>query len=79
MAREDSRHQIDRFFTVVKERISNVTPMDFNPILSLSRLPNQIRRKIRDHEGTSFLTMFPVMAVLVSLVFTVSLYLTQAY
>ncbi len=73
MAREDSGRRVARFFESAKERFSDLVPSDFQPIPSLSRLPNQIRRKIRNHEGSSFLTMFPVMAVLVSLVFTVSL------
>ena len=73
MAREDFQDTIGRFLSGAKERFSNIVPKDFQLIPWLSRVPNQIRRKVRDHEGSSYLTMFPVMAVLVSLVFTVSL------
>ena len=73
MAREDSQNHIGRFLLSAKERFSNTIPEDFQLIPSLLRVPNKIRRKVRDHEGASFLTMFPVMAVLVSLAFTVSL------
>ena len=73
MAREDSGRRVPRFFETAKKRFSDLSPNDFQLIPSLSRLPNLIRRKIRNHEGSSLLTMFPVMAVLVSLVFTVSL------
>ena len=73
MSKDDSNSPIGRFFTDVNHRTSSILPKDFKLIPWLSRVPNQIRRKVRDHEGSSFLTMFPVMAVLVSLVFTVSL------
>ena len=73
MAREDSQNNTGRFFAGAKERFSNIVPEDFQLIPSLQKVPNQIRRKVREHEGSSFLTMFPVMAVLVSLAFTVSL------
>ena len=73
MARDDSQKPISRIFSSAKDRFSNIAPKDFQIIPALSRVPNQIRRKVRDHEGSSVLTMFPVMAVLISLVFTVSL------
>ena len=73
MSREDSGKPIARFFSSAMERLSNVAPKDFQLTSSLSRLPNQIRRKVREHEGSSFLTMFPVTAVIISLAFTVSL------
>ena len=73
MARDDSQKPIWRIFSSAKDRVSSIVPKDFQIIPTLSRVPNQIRRKVRDHEGSSVLTMFPVMAVLISLVFTVSL------
>ena len=73
MPREDSQNNTSRLLAGAKERFSNIVPEDFQLIPTLSRVPNQIRRKVREHEGSSFLTMFPVMAVLVSLAFTVSL------
>ena len=73
MAKDDSQKPIWRIFSSAKDRFSNIVPKDFQIIPALSRVPNQIRRKVRDHEGSSVLTMFPVMAVLISLVFTVSL------
>ena len=73
MPREDSQNNTGRLLAGAKERFSNIVPEDFQIIPTLSRVPNQIRRKVREHEGSSFLTMFPVMAVLVSLAFTVSL------
>ena len=73
MARDDSQKPIWRIFSSAKDRVSSIVPKDFQIIPALSRVPNQIRRKVRDHEGSSVLTMFPVMAVLISLVFTVSL------
>ena len=67
MPREDSQNNTGRLLAGAKERFSNIVPEDFQIIPTLSRVPNQIRRKVREHEGSSFLTMFPVMAVLVSL------------
>jgi len=37
---------------------------------SISKIPNRIRRKIRESESSSLLTMFPVLAVSISLMFT---------
>ena len=37
---------------------------------TISRIPNRIRRKIRESESSSLLTMFPVLAVTISLLFT---------
>ena len=54
MAREDSQNHIGRFLLGAKERFSNIIPEDFQLIPSLSRVPNKIRRKVRDHEGASF-------------------------
>ena len=40
---------------------------------SISKIPNRIRRRIRESESSSLLTMFPIWAVLISLAFTLSL------
>ena len=50
MAREDSQNHIGRFLSGLKERFSTIIPEDFQLIPSLSRVPNKIRRKVRDHE-----------------------------
>ena len=52
MAREDFQNTIGRFLSGAKERFSNIVPKDFQLIPWLSRVPNQIRRKVRDHEGS---------------------------
>ena len=40
---------------------------------SISKIPNRIRRRFRESESSSLLTMFPIWAVLFSLAFTLSL------
>jgi len=40
---------------------------------SISKIPNRIRRRFRESESSSLLTMFPIWAVLISLAFTLSL------
>ena len=40
---------------------------------SISKIPNRIRRRFRETESSSLLTMFPIWAVLISLAFTLSL------
>ncbi len=40
---------------------------------SITKIPNRIRRRFRESESSSLLTMFPIWAVLISLAFTLSL------
>ncbi|MEC7708199.1 MAG: MMPL family transporter [Candidatus Thermoplasmatota archaeon] len=40
---------------------------------TISKIPNRIRRRFRESESSSLLTMFPIWAVLLSLAFTLSL------
>ena len=40
---------------------------------SITKIPNRIRRRFRESENSSLLTMFPIWAVLISLAFTLSL------
>ena len=40
---------------------------------TISKIPNRIRRRFRESESSSLLTMFPIWAVLFSLAFTLSL------
>ena len=40
---------------------------------TISKIPNRIRRRFRETEGSSFVTMFPLGAVLFSLAFTLAL------
>ena len=40
---------------------------------TISKIPNRIRRRFRESESSSLLTMFPIWAVLISLAFTLSL------
>ena len=54
-----------------RDRISN---LDSDQIRgSISKIPNRIRRRFRESESSSLLTMFPIWAVLFSLAFTLSL------
>jgi len=40
---------------------------------SIAKIPNRIRRRFRESESSSLLTIFPIWAVLISLAFTLSL------
>ena len=51
--------------------ISNVNSEEVKG--TISKIPNRIRRRFRESESTSLLTMFPIWAVLFSLAFTLSL------
>ena len=54
-----------------RDRISN---LDSDQIRgSISKIPNRIRRRFRESESSSLLTMFPIWVVLFSLAFTLSL------
>ena len=51
--------------------ISNTSSSDIRG--AITKIPNRIRRRFRESESTSLLTMFPIGAVLLSLTFTLSL------
>ena len=51
--------------------ISNTSSSDIRG--TITKIPNRIRRRLRESESTSLLTMFPIGAVLLSLTFTLSL------
>ena len=59
------------FIHKARARISNVDSEQIRG--SISKIPNRIRRRFRESESSSLLTMFPIWAVLFSLVFTLSL------
>ena len=59
------------FIHKARARISNVDSEQIRG--SISKIPNRIRRRFRESESSSLLTMFPIWAVLLSLVFTLSL------
>jgi len=54
-----------------RSRISNVDSQQIRG--TISKIPNRIRRRFRESESSSLLTMFPIWAVLLSLAFTLSL------
>lgn len=54
-----------------RNAISNVDSSEIKE--SISKIPNRIRRRFRETESSSLLTMFPIWAVLISLSFTVAL------
>ena len=51
--------------------ISNTSSSDIRG--TITKIPNRIRRRFRESESSSLLTMFPIGAVLLSLAFTLSL------
>jgi len=62
------------FATFLDRARSNLSGINIEQIsTSISGIPNRIRRRFRESEGTNVLTMFPIWAVLISLCFTVSL------
>ncbi len=64
----------DSISSIAIDAKQSVSDLDSEKILGfISRIPNRIRRSLREREGSSFLTMFPIVAVLVSLCFTISL------
>tara|TARA_Y100001970_G_scaffold58291_1_gene73939 strand:+ start:2777 stop:5737 length:2961 start_codon:yes stop_codon:yes gene_type:complete len=62
---------VSTFVDKARTRISNVDSEQIRG--SISKIPNRIRRRFRESESSSLLTMFPIWAVLFSLVFTLSL------
>ncbi len=59
------------FVDKARARISNVDSEQIRG--TISKIPNRIRRRFRESESSSLLTMFPIWAVLFSLLFTLSL------
>jgi len=59
------------FADKARARIGNVDSEQIRG--SISKIPNRIRRRFRESESSSLLTMFPIWAVLFSLLFTLSL------
>ena len=55
-------------FDVFRSNLSGINSTNLTS--SVTRLPNRIKRRLRDSESTSILTMFPVFAVVSSLLFT---------
>ena len=62
---------VSTFVDKARTRISNVDSEQIRG--SISKIPNRIRRRFRESESSSLLTMFPIWAVLFSLAFTLSL------
>ena len=60
--------------TIRDKAISTISRVNSEQLMgSIAMIPNRIRRRFRESESSSFLTMFPIWAVLISLGFTVSL------
>tara|TARA_B100000959_G_scaffold153056_1_gene160470 strand:- start:95265 stop:98201 length:2937 start_codon:yes stop_codon:yes gene_type:complete len=72
MPDEGDRWKISASAQSIREGIgSRLSDLDGADVQgTLSRIPNRIRRKISESESSSFLTMFPVFAITVSLIFT---------
>ena len=72
MAKPSSRSTIREFFSTKSDDFrTNLSGISSKNITSsITRLPNRINRRLRDSESTSILTMFPVFAVISSLLFT---------
>ena len=62
---------VSTFVDKARHRISNVDSEQIRG--SISKIPNRIRRRFRESDSSSLLTMFPIWAVLISLAFTLSL------
>ena len=61
------RGRLDSIIDMSKQNTSEISG---NLQTSFTRLPNLIRRRFREADGSSFITMFPVAAVTFSLLFT---------
>ena len=62
-----NRGSLDTIIDMSKQSSSEVSE---NLQTSLNRLPNMVRRRFRESDGSSLITMFPVAAVTISLLFT---------
>ena len=62
---------VDSFTNRSRTAISKIDSSEIKG--SISKIPNRIRRRFRETESSSLLTMFPIWAVLFSLCFTLAL------
>ena len=67
-SRSSIRETISSNIDVFRTKISSITTADISN--NIARFPNRMKRKLRDSESTSLLTMFPVFAVVSTLLFT---------